>query len=518
MIKIVELSVFLLSVFSLLPYMSIHILKSMFLILLLASSNNIFRPSKSNFLMNYSRMQSPNFGMDLFSVLLPMMFLSANYQDAKTIFTLSNLVSVFVSSFLLSIMCFNNKKLTFSQSIGLAFMISSFVLVAVTFSQFNRIGYLLTIHHPLQRPPSFLVTCFRVILVIITLSCLLLRLPKSFTLCEGLVISVTVVVAVENVVKVIFRWKTVAEDLHTWSLASALLMVLLFPLLPINETVICNSRKLFLSVQLLTGLLVTYSFVFYSLEKEPISWSLQFLLTKRFAVQLFTAWAVIFGTSAAFAIVLSSNHSNAIHTKTQRTRIRKLFHLAIVSVFTSGLLINARVLYFASSLCLAAFLVLEFVRAYKLTVFGKFLNSKLTVFIDEQDSGPIYLTPIYLLLSMCFPLWLHTGNINDRSLVLFSGVLSVGVGDTIASVYGSKYGRVKITGSNKSVDASFVAMLTVIIFTWVLVESNSVIMTINWVKYSFIVSMSMLLEFSTSQIDNSVLAPFFYSLLKIHSI
>ena len=270
-----------------------------------------------------------------------------------------------------------------------------------------------------------------------------------------------------------------------------------------------------LFLQLLGAVVSTYVYLFRFLEKEPVLWIIKFLLEKRFAIELFVTWALTFGTSVAIAVFVTSDH---ISKAAYKTRVRKLFHLAVVSVFLSGLLVNARVLYLASSLCICVFVVIEFIRANQLTVLGPILNDKLSSFIDEQDSGPLYLTPIYLLISMCFPLWIHSGNINDRSLPLFSGILSVGIGDTIASIYGSKYGKIRLPGNKKSLDATIVATLSILVFTWLLVESNAVVMTISWLNYVFVSLLTMLLEFSTKQIDNLVLAPFFYSLIKILSV
>lgn len=100
-----------------------------------------------------------------------------------------------------------------------------------------------------------------------------------------------------------------------------------------------------------------------------------------------------------------------------------------------------------TALLLAVFVVLETARIVDLKFVGDALNEAVALFVDEKDAGLVALTPIYLLVGCSLPLWLHPCPwcaIRPDAidvLPLLSGVLSVGVGDTVASVVGSKYGR-----------------------------------------------------------------------------
>ncbi|CAM9299301.1 unnamed protein product [Lampetra planeri] len=67
------------------------------------------------------------------------------------------------------------------------------------------------------------------------------------------------------------------------------------------------------------------------------------------------------------------------------------------------------------------------------------------------DSGPLILTHIYLLLGMSLPVWLFPAPCASRGvlpgaggLVPYAGVLAVGVGDTVASVFGQPpWGKIR---------------------------------------------------------------------------
>ena len=52
------------------------------------------------------------------------------------------------------------------------------------------------------------------------------------------------------------------------------------------------------------------------------------------------------------------------------------------------------------------FLFLQYIRLFRIGPFGGSIHSALEVFLDKQDSGPLILTHVYLLLGLAVPLWL----------------------------------------------------------------------------------------------------------------
>lgn len=150
-------------------------------------------------------------------------------------------------------------------------------------------------------------------------------------------------------------------------------------------------------------------------------------------------------TAAATSWHISGNQPS-------NTRVRKIFHILIVVAFIPGLLYQCTFLFVASGISLALLIVLEIARIIKLQPIDVVLNEAVKAFIDEKDAGHVALTPIYLLVGCSMPLWLHpcpcdlTDAAGFQLLPLLSGVLSVGIGDTAASVIGSKYGRFRYPG------------------------------------------------------------------------
>lgn len=144
------------------------------------------------------------------------------------------------------------------------------------------------------------------------------------------------------------------------------------------------------------------------------------------------------------------------HTKKNEstsTSIRKIFHVLTVLVFLPGLIYQCSFLYVASVVMLAILCVLETARIIQLYPVSDILETSVKAFIDEKDAGHVALTPVYLLVGCACGLWIHPSpcdladTTDDELLPLLAGIVSVGVGDTFASVIGSKLGKHKWPGA-----------------------------------------------------------------------
>ena len=168
---------------------------------------------------------------------------------------------------------------------------------------------------------------------------------------------------------------------------------------------------------------------------RSLSWLEESLMLNRSTVvTLLSTWSLL--VLASLAVVgLYSSRGWAVTTGT-----RKLFHVAILLVYVSGLQGCHLLLLVSSLAALALMLGLETLRVSQLLpLVSTFLNHSLTPFLDTKDGGRLILTNIYLLIGLSLPLWTHPGPVSmfsSSNLSLYTGLISVGVADTAAAVIG----------------------------------------------------------------------------------
>ncbi|XP_017125026.1 dolichol kinase [Drosophila elegans] len=197
------------------------------------------------------------------------------------------------------------------------------------------------------------------------------------------------------------------------------------------------------------------------------------------------------------------------------TRIRKIFHLLIVLVYIPGLVYECALLYLATGVALAAFVVLELLRLLKIPPFAERLADAFRSFKDEKDAGELALTPFCLLIGCSMPVWMTPCPCSGGdTLALLSGILAVGVGDTAASVVGSKLGRNKWGKSSRSLEGTIAFVVSILLAVWLLQITGLLAMTqAKWFATIFAALNTALVEAFTDQVDNLVLPLIFYTIV-----
>lgn len=147
---------------------------------------------------------------------------------------------------------------------------------------------------------------------------------------------------------------------------------------------------------------------------------------------------------------------------------------------------------------------------------GQPVHHFMNAFTDHRDSDILIVSHFSLLLGCALPIWMSSGY-NDRPLAPFAGILSLGIGDTMASMVGYKYGVLRWSKTGKKTIEGTAAGITSVLATCSVLlpvlASTGYIVTEDWSSLVVAVTVSGLLEAYTTQLDNAFIPLVFYSLL-----
>ncbi len=128
------------------------------------------------------------------------------------------------------------------------------------------------------------------------------------------------------------------------------------PLLPLTSWVGRPSAFLASGLAFLFG--VTVPLLWWRLRRNPITWVLGLIFDSGPHVALFGGWFLC--VLAAVAVVGSQPDQERAST-----RVRKYFHLLMVFVHTTGVLVDPNFLYLSTIVAVSVFALLEAIRVYK---------------------------------------------------------------------------------------------------------------------------------------------------------
>ncbi|XP_060010114.1 dolichol kinase [Lagenorhynchus albirostris] len=270
------------------------------------------------------------------------------------------------------------------------------------------------------------------------------------------------------------------------------------------------------------GLGVVLPWLHRLIRRNPLLWLFQFLFQTETRVYLLAYWSLLATLACLVVLYENAKRSSSESKKHQAPTIaRKYFHFIVVATYIPGIILDRPLLYVAATVCLAVFVFLEYVRYFRIKPLGHTLRSLLSLFLDERDSGPLILTHIYLLLGMSLPIWLvprpctQKGSLGGaRALVPYAGVLAVGVGDTVASIFGSTMGEIRWPGTKKTFEGTMTSIFAQIIsVALILIFDSGVDLNYSYAWILGSISTVSLLEAYTTQIDNLLLPLYLLILL-----
>ncbi|RYR70442.1 hypothetical protein Ahy_A03g016934 isoform B [Arachis hypogaea] len=238
---------------------------------------------------------------------------------------------------------------------------------------------------------------------------------------------------------------------------------------------------------------------------------LSFVLSDSFKrLSLCIYWVCVICLSVLYVYDISKN------SRVERILLRKYYHLLAVLMFVPALILQPEFLDLGFGAALAVFLTLEIIRIWRIWPLGQPIHQFMNAFTDHRDSDFLIVSHFSLLLGCALPIWLSSGY-NDRPLTPFAGILSLGIGDTMASLIGHKYGVLRWSKTGKkTIEGTTAGITSVLASCWLLLlllASSGYIFTQHWFSLLLSVTVSGLLEAYTAQLDNAFIPLFFYSLL-----
>ncbi|XP_067666276.1 dolichol kinase-like isoform X2 [Haliotis asinina] len=339
------------------------------------------------------------------------------------------------------------------------------------------------------------------------------HLPRTFTLGE---LSCSVQLMAALLWKAVYVYTTTditnfkiysIDSLQTIIYVAIFVIIILYVLLPAH---LHGERPwVFYVVFTCVSVVLVLPTSYMALGTDVVTWMFSSIFKHPKRVSLLMYWMVCSVVAAVFSLWQGSDTEG----DRSNTITRKSFHLVIVAVYIPGLIVDAQFLHLAS-VCAGAFLLLlEAVRVHTIPPLGQYIDSSFKMFVDDKDEGRVILTHIYLLVGLSLPLWITSIRpINGALLPMYSGVISLGVGDTAASVGGVLFGQHKWPGSNKSLEGTVTCAISQVLVLGSLILTGVVSSPLS-LSLVVAVILSSLFEAFTLQVDNLVLPLLTYSLL-----
>jgi dolichol kinase len=175
---------------------------------------------------------------------------------------------------------------------------------------------------------------------------------------------------------------------------------------------------------------------------------------------------------------------------------RKWFHLVAICLFLPVTLLAPQLMSLSYAIALCVLMVMESMRYYLPSKIQHFYKR----FLDAQKEKheKVVMSHIFLILGCATPLWIMECTSQSQSTLPVFGILVLGVGDSLAAIVGSQFGRFRWCGSRKTIEGSMAMWMGMAMCCCVFQREQQQ----HWIAA---VTFTTLLEAFTTQIDNLIL-------------
>ncbi|KAJ3160832.1 hypothetical protein HDU86_008192 [Geranomyces michiganensis] len=260
-------------------------------------------------------------------------------------------------------------------------------------------------------------------------------------------------------------------------------------------------------------LLVIAPWTALCLGTNPFMWTINFVFDPehyRLLIAGFWAGVIAFGVTIAYRKFPTTTNSTSLNLK------RKYFHVLATLMFIPGYIVDPEFMHLAFSLALSVLILFEYIRHYHVWPLGIHVQNFLSQFLNQRDCGPVILSHLYLLVGCALPVWLN--RIPQRVILGgLSGMLTLGIGDTLASICGKRFGRTKWPGTLKSLEGTTAFVVSVLLACAVISATGAIppLGEAKWIRLGGCVALTSLLEAMSDQNDNLVIPLYTFALLHL---
>ncbi|CAD1785505.1 similar to Saccharomyces cerevisiae YMR013C SEC59 Dolichol kinase, catalyzes the terminal step in dolichyl monophosphate (Dol-P) biosynthesis [Maudiozyma barnettii] len=238
--------------------------------------------------------------------------------------------------------------------------------------------------------------------------------------------------------------------------------------------------------------MLTNCFIYIPEHKSPLEWLFNYITRSTIRQCIFIGWftlvAILVPTFMVFQSKVTLNTS------------RKLWHFLVFLMITIPFKYDPEFVKIALAGIIPLFLCIEYIRYLKIEPIGSYLDSKLRSFADERDlKGPLIISYIYLILGIAFPLLVHNSPV---------GLISLGIGDSLASIVGKKMGRYHWPQSNKTIEGTITFISSTFIVCKFLQSSLNYFQNVSTLIIALMCLLSGVLE-GNSILNDNILIPSF---------
>ncbi|CAI2364190.1 unnamed protein product [Moneuplotes crassus] len=190
---------------------------------------------------------------------------------------------------------------------------------------------------------------------------------------------------------------------------------------------------------------------------------------------------------------------------------RKFFHFTALALFLPAVVANQKIMVFGSNLAIVCFVMIEFTKKYNQGAVLKLIHHYEEKYLDEREMNRdgVILSHLFLLLGATIPTItsyiLVDGMEFPSHFILFSlsGLVFVGIGDSMAALCGKIYGKTKWPGRSKSQEGSFFCIFSYMLFYVIILMLTTPLVTSGKGIEIFIAGfVATMVEAFTRQFDN----------------